>query len=402
VVWRAHLPLLPHPADGQKQPLTAISDFFAAASIHLREQLETETYRVEKWVIERAKNLLKRAEGQITKQKIKNEQSGNGLVPGQIIALILDGAGDCTATLTLAQLANLKERRSGVTLANHSLVVHRDFAGLSAAGTLDHKWDDPPAWLADSSATVDDGDLGEDAPTTPWRVVPWSGEPPPAPGAHWHLRQQFALSRNADGEISAGLAVFEWRNAVLTEQSRSLAAREQGLAEHQTWAAERAHAIATALGLPSRWVQMLTIAARLHDEGKQIERWQRAFNAPREGGPYAKTRGPINQQLLDGYRHELGSLFFAEQDAEFQSLAAEDQDLVLHLIAAHHGNARPLIETRGCDLAPPSRLEARQREIARRFAALQRRWGPWGLAWWEALVRAADQQASKDNEQRGS
>lgn len=402
VVWRAHLPLESRHEAGQRLSLTAMSEFFSAAPIHLREQLETETYRVEKWVIERAKNLLKRAEGQATKQKITNEESGNFLVPGQIVALILNGAGDCTATLTLSQLTNLKERRSGVTLANQTLVIHCDFAGLSAAGTLDHKWGDPPVWVADDRAANNDDDSAEDAPTIPWRVVPWSGEPPPAPGAYWHLRHQFALKRNADGEISDGLAVFEWRDSALTEHSRSLAAREQGLTEHQIWAAERAHAIATALGLPDRWIRVLTLAARLHDEGKQVERWQRAFNAPHEGGPYAKTRGPINQQLLDGYRHELGSLFFAEQDAEFRSLPAEDQDLVLHLIAAHHGNARPLIETRGCDLAPPSRLETRQRDVARRFAALQRRWGPWGLAWWEALVRAADQQASKDNEQRGS
>ena len=36
--------------------------------------------------------------------------------------------------------------------------------------------------------------------------------------------------------------------------------------------------------------------------------------------------------------------------------------------------------------------------MALRFARLQKRWGPWGLAWWEALLRAADQQASRDNE----
>jgi CRISPR-associated endonuclease/helicase Cas3 len=33
-----------------------------------------------------------------------------------------------------------------------------------------------------------------------------------------------------------------------------------------------------------------------------------------------------------------------------------------------------------------------------RFARLQRRWGPWGLVWWESLLRAADQQASRDND----
>jgi CRISPR-associated endonuclease/helicase Cas3 len=33
-----------------------------------------------------------------------------------------------------------------------------------------------------------------------------------------------------------------------------------------------------------------------------------------------------------------------------------------------------------------------------RFARLQRRWGPWGLAWWEALLRAADAEASRRHE----
>ena len=71
---------------------------------------------------------------------------------------------------------------------------------------------------------------------------------------------------------------------------------------------------------------------------------------------------------------------------------------MLHLVAAHHGGARPLISTQGCEDAPPSALEDRARDVALRFARLQKDWGPWGLAWWEALLRAADQEASRDNE----
>ena len=150
----------------------------------------------------------------------------------------------------------------------------------------------------------------------------------------------------------------------------------------------------------------MRIAGRLHDEGKRAQRWQRAFRAERDAKklgitePLAKTRGPINQQVLGGYRHEFGSLLHAKDDAEFQKLPQDMQDLVLHLIAAHHGFARPLIATEGCEDAPPSALEDRAREVALRFACLQKFWGPWCLAWWESFLRAADAQASRNNDER--
>ena len=180
----------------------------------------------------------------------------------------------------------------------------------------------------------------------------------------WQQRHQFVLRRDGDGDTCAGLAVYKWRSAANTEHDRSLSTRPQPLAEHQAWAADKARAIAVALGLPDRYRKILTIAARLHDEGKQVERWQRAFNAEQAGRPYAKTSGPVNVALLDGYRHELGSLFYPEEDSDLKELPPEDQELALHLIAAHHSNARPTIRTSGCDLAPPSQLTERSRQIA--------------------------------------
>ena len=137
------------------------------------------------------------------------------------------------------------------------------------------------------------------------------------------------------------------------------------------------------------------LVARLHDEGKKAANWQRAFSAGADG-IYAKTKGPFLRSVLAGYRHEFGSLTHVERDDEFRALPNDLKDLVLHLVAAHHGRARPVIETAGCEDGPPSQLTAPARDVALRFARLQKRFGPWGLAWLEAILRAADAQASRD------
>jgi len=200
-----------------------------------------------------------------------------------------------------------------------------------------------------------------------------------------------------EGETSRWLLVEKWRHDAATEEDRS-AANPQLLDEHQSRTEKRARRLAKVLSLDQAYEDLLALAARLHDEGKRAERWQRAFNAS-TNGIYGKTEGPINYRLLDGYRHELGSLLRIEDDEGVKKLPPEQRDLLLHVIAAHHGFARPVISTSGCEDKPPSVLEEKAAEIALRFARLQARWGPWGLAWWEALLRAADQQASRDNDE---
>jgi CRISPR-associated endonuclease/helicase Cas3 len=185
--------------------------------------------------------------------------------------------------------------------------------------------------------------------------------------------------------------------AAESEEGRSVGARNaQTLAENQSWTEEAAADLASRLGLPQPYVEMLTTAARLHDEGKRAARWQRAFRAPHDA-VYAKTTARPNLDVLGGYRHELGSIPYAERDARLRALEPDLRELCLHLIAAHHGQARPLIRIDGAE-EPPTRLAGRAREIALRFASLERRWGPWGLAWWETLLRAADQSASRRND----
>lgn len=219
-----------------------------------------------------------------------------------------------------------------------------------------------------------------------------------APGAGWVRRHLFVTSM-ADDEPSAALVIDGWAGDPANEEERAEADRPQPLDEHQSWAEDCARQIAQRLGIETARADLLALAARLHDEGKRAARWQRAFKAPINDHPYAKTKGPIDFDLLDGYRHELGSLRYVEDHETFKALSPDEQDFVLHLIATHHGFARPVIGTTGCDDAPPSIVEERARAVALRFARLSTRWGPWGLAWWEALLRSADQIASRRNQQ---
>ena len=69
--------------------------------------------------------------------------------------------------------------------------------------------------------------------------------------------------------------------------------------------------------------------------------------------------------------------------------------LILHLIAAHHGWARPTFEPQLTTGRARRRFAERvAREAAARFARLQGEQGWWQLAYLEALVKCADAIAS--------
>jgi CRISPR-associated endonuclease/helicase Cas3 len=396
VVWRRHLPVR---ADGTFDAKAA-RRFFESAPPHLSEQLETDTHLVVDWLIKRGEAVT-RAEGEALPQA------------DRIVAIVLGRRGEPKGWRTLAQLASAgstgKEDLKAL-LAGATLVVDARLGGLTA-GLLDEKAnataetsDDgslPPTWLTRPDAA--------EVPVTGFRIRTWTADDMEStPGTHeqdgW-VRRRLFVTKMVDGQPSEALVIDGWTGDAATEDDRAEADRAQLLDEHQCWTAKEALRLARRLGLRKDRKRLLALASRLHDEGKRAARWQRAFKAPadwRGGRPYAKTKGPIDFDLLDGYRHELGSLPHLEADSDFKALGKEDQDLVLHLVASHHGFARPLIGTNGCDDAPPSIVEARAQEVALRFARLSRQWGPWGLAWWEALLRSADQIASRCNQQAAS
>ena len=155
------------------------------------------------------------------------------------------------------------------------------------------------------------------------------------------------------------------------------------LSEHQEAVASTAKELASNLhlgGLEGIYEK----AGRIHDEGKHRQVWQGAMGGSMDH-PLAKTKQPVNLRLINGYRHELGSLLDA-----LSSCGKPVDDLLLHLVASHHAAARPFFETRQYDRQNLRTCAEETVEIARRYARLQKQYGPWGLAYLEAVFKCAD------------
>ena len=137
----------------------------------------------------------------------------------------------------------------------------------------------------------------------------------------------------------------------------------------------------------------LTIAAEFHNHGKRRKQFQTVLgnfdypNAP----PLAKS-GKKDLRVAETYRHEFGSLMDIPHEERFTQLSDELQDPVLHFIAIHHGRGRPHFSTdEAFDPERPQReADDMAMSVPRRFARLQRKYGRWGLACLESLLRAAD------------
>jgi CRISPR-associated endonuclease/helicase Cas3 len=173
--------------------------------------------------------------------------------------------------------------------------------------------------------------------------------------------------------------------------------------DHTNQVTQNATRIAAALGLSAELQQAIQLAAKFHDLGKRREVWQRSIGNPKPKEWHAKSGKGWKPLELTAYRHEFGSLvdlLDKEQPylAEFRKLTDEMQDFVLHLIAVHHGRGRPHFPPDEAFDPEPKGLnvEAITAAVPQRFARLQRKYGRWGLAYVESLLRAADYAASAE------
>lgn len=230
---------------------------------------------------------------------------------------------------------------------------------------------------------------------------------------------------DADGEISR-LVLRDSEDLIRYDEfdEVSLASEATHLDRHGQAVGERAHGIAAALGIEPSLVALIRRAGDYHDLGKADVRFQRWLNDGEPSDP-ALAKSRLNRGRWSsardaagwprGGRHEELSVRLV-QDWLSQRGAADDtglDELLLHLIVSHHGRGRPLVvpvsdgtstvveyQIDGISVTAYADLSIADWEQPERFARLNERYGPWGLALFEAIVRQADHLVSASGEVR--
>lgn len=156
------------------------------------------------------------------------------------------------------------------------------------------------------------------------------------------------------------------------------------LRDHSQAVAANARRFAELAGIDGEIVEVMEYVGQHHDDGKANPIWQFAAKRGSVDEPLAKT-SRLDGRKLAGYRHEFGSL----------NSVAEKGELVQHLIGSHHAGARPTW-LGDKTLSPTHQNPDRVLGQVLRFAGLQAKHGWWGLAYLEAILRAADAYVSAD------
>ena len=184
------------------------------------------------------------------------------------------------------------------------------------------------------------------------------------------------------------------------------------LESHLNGTSERTQAVVKRLGLLPDMTDDIVLAARLHDLGKLDRRFQRLLGRKPGSAPLAQSGHSWierrRRQTVSDYprneRHEALSVALMVQYG--LHAAAHDTQLVEHLVASHHGWARPFIraaqgvaEVRDQVFGVEFATELSHEEAVRapaRFRSVQARFGWLGLAWLEAILQLSDHRQVED------
>jgi CRISPR-associated endonuclease/helicase Cas3 len=288
-------------------------------------------------------------------------------------AILITASGEVFVD-TLAEL--LKKHSARFSFA--TLLLPPNVGHLDANGMVD--WSKPPVELTRYDVS--------ETPTRK-RIKLGVDETRPETGLRFRYEVQLAASDDDDPK-------FKWVYFA-GRAKKKLPAASQFLDEHLKLVASAAADLARHLDFDERLIRVFEWAGKHHDLGKDRRIWQRAARNFNEGPALAKS-ACLDGHALGGYRHELGSLLDA--DAKVPTEFTEDErDLALHLIAAHHGFARPHFPKYAYDPSAVNRSAVAAIECARRFSRLQHLHGAWGLAYVETIFRSADAIVSAASEE---
>lgn len=256
------------------------------------------------------------------------------------------------------------------------------------------------AWLSGHSAPVGDLDASQppeesEQPGRASAFVAWDGEIAQVGMDPLLLRPGMTLVVPAS---RGGCDRFGWHPASRTpvadlyaigklkpsrwSGSNARTQRAVELHQHMKGVGEKALAFARGCGLDEVLAQQVAEAGRLHDVGKNDDRFQLMLGAPlgtllAKSGAHEVRVSRMLSGLPRGWRHEVASL----------AARPDMPPLVRYLVGTHHGHGRPWLPA-----SPDTELwrAARGPEWPALVAKMRADYGYWGLAYLEALVRLAD------------
>lgn len=223
---------------------------------------------------------------------------------------------------------------------------------------------------------------------------------------------EIAVGRDAEGDLAwVVITPLDRRLPSALRQVVSPNTSAVPLDQHADAVAGRAAQLGRAVGVVDDLVVALEWAGRHHDDGKCDQRFQAILRgplSPSEGPVLAKSgrtrtvRARREQTQLNpaGWRHEQLSVVIASRYPD----TIAHHDLGLRLVGTSHGLGRPFFPHSAVQLiaaddgdAVPSAVELFDRggwdDL---IEATHARWGVWGCAYLEALLRAADCQVSAE------
>jgi CRISPR-associated endonuclease/helicase Cas3 len=173
------------------------------------------------------------------------------------------------------------------------------------------------------------------------------------------------------------------------------------------------------LNLPEEISDDIATSAEYHDIGKADERFQKMLHggdvvsyrestellAKSHMNPSEREEARRKANYPSGTRHETFSASLIQDSQALEDV--NDPQLVLHIVASHHGYHRPFVSKQQGSVSIEYRDDTRDLQLEAEseyygllnFAELTERYGYWRLAYIESILRTGDRRASMEEVQ---